>query len=117
VTLEEDLPGQAARKGKYLLGQLIALQLTYDRIIRKARGKGLLLGLEFANTEIGYKVVSGLFRRGVLVAGTLTNSKVVRIEPALNIPDALIDKVLDALEETLMEVDQTTPDITPDSDD
>ncbi|HTO87797.1 MAG TPA: aminotransferase class III-fold pyridoxal phosphate-dependent enzyme [Thermoanaerobaculia bacterium] len=116
VTLEEDLPAQAARKGKYFLGQLIALQLTYDRIIRKARGKGLLLGLEFANTVIGYKVVSGLFKRGVLVAGTLTNSKVVRIEPALNIPDPLIDKVLDALEETLKEVDQTTPDITPDSD-
>jgi len=116
VTLEEDLPGQAARKGKYFLGQLIALQLSYDRIIRKARGKGLLLGLEFANTEIGYKVVAGLFKRGVLVAGTLTNSKVVRIEPALNIPDALIDKILDALEDTLKEVDQSMPEITPDDD-
>jgi putrescine aminotransferase len=117
VTLEEDLPGQAERKGKYFLGQLIALQLSYDRIIRKARGKGLLLGLEFANTEVGYKVVAGLFNRGVLVAGTLTNSKVVRFEPALNISQALIDKVLDALEDTLKEVDQSTPDIAPDEDD
>jgi putrescine aminotransferase len=117
VTLEEDLPGQAARKGKYFLGQLIALQLSYDRIIRKARGKGLLLGLEFANSEVGYKVVAGLFNRGVLVAGTLTNSKVVRFEPALNISSALIDKVLDALEDTLKEVDQSTPEIVPDEED
>jgi putrescine aminotransferase len=117
VTLEEDLPGQAARKGKYFLGQLIALQLSYDRIIRKARGKGLLLGLEFANSQVGYKVVAGLFNRGVLVAGTLTNSKVVRFEPALNIPNALIDKVLDALEDTLKEVDQSTPEIVPDEED
>jgi putrescine aminotransferase len=117
VTLEEDLPGQAERKGKYFLGQLIALQLSYDRIIRKARGKGLLLGLEFANTEVGYKIVAGLFNRGVLVAGTLTNSKVVRFEPALNISQALIDKVLDALEDTLKEVDQSTPDIAPDEED
>jgi putrescine aminotransferase len=117
VTLEEDLPGQAARKGKYLLGQLIALQLSYDRIIRKARGKGLLLGLEFVNSEVGYKVVAGLFNRGVLVAGTLTNSKVVRFEPALNISNALIDKVLDALEDTLKEVDQSTPEIVPDEED
>jgi putrescine aminotransferase len=117
VTLAEDLPGQAARKGKYFLGQLIALQLSYDRIIRKARGKGLLLGLEFANSEVGYKVVAGLFNRGVLVAGTLTNSKVVRFEPALNIPNALIDKVLDALEDTLKEVDQSTPEIMPDEED
>jgi len=117
VTLEEDLPGQAARKGRYLLGQLIALQVNYERIIRRARGKGLLLGLEFANREIGYRVVAGLFRRGVLVAGTLTNSKVVRFEPALNISDALIDEVLDALEDTLKEIDQSTPVIERDPED
>ncbi len=115
VTLEENLPKQAEKKGKYLLGQLIALQMSFDRIIRRASGKGLLLGLEFANKEIGYKIVAGLFQRGVLVAGTLTNSKVVRIEPALNIPDPLIGKVLEALEDTLKEVDQTTPVIEPDA--
>jgi putrescine aminotransferase len=111
VTLEEDLAGQAASKGKYLLAQLIRLKLRYDRIIRRAGGKGLLLGLEFANSEVGYKVVAGLFRRGVLVAGTLTNSRVVRLEPALNIPDKLIEEILGALEDTLREVDDSTPDI------
>jgi putrescine aminotransferase len=116
VTIEEDLTGQAYRKGRYLLGQLIALQLRFDRLIHEARGRGLLLGLEFANTDIGYQIVAGLFKRGILVAGTLTNSKVVRIEPALNIPDALIDEVLDALEDTLKEVDQANPQIRPDED-
>ncbi len=114
VMFEEDLPGQAYRKGRYLLGQLKALQLQYDHLIVEARGKGLLLGLEFVNTEIGYKIVSGLFRRGVLVAGTLTNSKVVRIEPALNVPDPMIDQVLDILEETLKEVGRGNPDLRPD---
>jgi putrescine aminotransferase len=116
VTLEEDLPGQAARKGKYLLVQLIRLKMRFDRLIHRVGGKGLLLGIEFVNTEIGYKVVAGLFRRGILVAGTLTNSKVVRIEPALNIPDKLINDVLGALEETLKEVDDATPDIKADED-
>ncbi|HEX4441783.1 MAG TPA: putrescine aminotransferase [Thermoanaerobaculia bacterium] len=114
VTLEEDLAGQAARKGKDMLTKLIRLKMRYDRIIRRASGKGLLLGIEFANTEVGYKVVAGLFRRGVLVAGTLTNSKTVRFEPALNIPPKLINEVLGALEETLQEVDETTPDVKPD---
>ncbi len=114
VTLEEDLAGQAARKGKYLMGQLIRLKMRYDRIIHGVNGRGLLLGIEFANTEIGYKVVAGLFRRGVLVAGTLTNSKVVRLEPALNIPDKLIREVIDALEDTLKEVDIEMPDIKAD---
>ena len=52
----------------------------------------------------------------MLVAGTLTNSKVVRIEPALNIPDKLLKDVLGALEETLKEVDDSTPDIKADED-
>jgi len=116
VTLEEDLAGQAARKGKYLLAQLIRIKMRFDRLIQRVGGKGLLLGIEFVNTEIGYKVVSSLFRRGILVAGTLTNSKVVRIEPALNIPDKLIKEVLGALEETLKEVDDATPDIKADED-
>ena len=117
VTLEENLPEQAFKKGRYLLGELVALQMRYDRVLRKAQGKGLLLGLEFENTEIGYKVVSGLFKRGVLVAGTLTNSRVVRIEPALNIPDPMIDEVLEILEDTLKEVDRETAVIHHDEDD
>lgn len=117
VTLEEDLPGQARSKGKYLLGELIALQIRYDRLIKQSRGKGLLLGIEFVNSEIGYKVVSGLFRRGILVAGTLTNSKVVRFEPALNIPEPLLDQILDKLEDTLKEIDQSMAVVQPEEDD
>jgi putrescine aminotransferase len=117
VTLEEDLPAQAHRKGKYLLSELIALQIRYDRIVKEARGKGLLLGLEFMNTEIGYRVVSGLFRRGILVAGTLTNSKAVRIEPALNVPEALLDEILDKMEDTLREIDKSLTEVKVEEDD
>ena len=40
VTLEEDLPGQAARKGKYMLAQLIRLKMRYDRLIHRTRRQG-----------------------------------------------------------------------------
>ena len=49
-------------------------------------------------------MAAGLFRRGVLVAGTLLNAKTLRIEPALNIPRPLVDEVLEKLEDTLREV-------------
>ena len=68
------------------------------------RGLGLLIGLEFVDTEFGYAVAAGLFKRGVLVAGTLLNAKTIRIEPALNIPRALVDEVLEKLEDTLQEL-------------
>jgi putrescine aminotransferase len=104
VTLEEDLPGQAAATGEYMLGELQKLQKRFPDHLVEARGLGLLIGLEFVDTEFGYAVAAGLFKRGVLVAGTLLNAKTLRIEPALNIPRALVDEVVDKLENTLEEL-------------
>jgi len=104
VTLEEDLPGQAAVTGEYMLGELQKLQKRFADHLVEARGLGLLIGLEFVDTEFGYAVSAGLFKRGVLVAGTLLNAKTLRMEPALNIPRPLVDEVLEKLEDTLEEL-------------
>ncbi|MBL8151097.1 MAG: putrescine aminotransferase [Blastocatellia bacterium] len=104
VTIEEDLPGQAATSGEFLLKRLKEIQSYYKDYLVAVRGKGLLIGLEFVDNEFGYSVAAGLFRRGVLVAGTLLNSKVIRIEPALNISRELLEQVLQLLEETLKEL-------------
>ena len=104
VTLEEDLPGQAARTGEYLLSELRGLQRRFPDHLQEVRGLGLLIGLEFADAEFGYAVAAGLFRRGVLVAGTLLNAKTIRIEPALSIPRELVDEVLEKLTDTLREL-------------
>jgi len=101
VLLEEDLAGQAAEKGEYIKTKVSAIQEQYPHILSGIRGRGLLLGMVFPNDEIGYKVASGLFSRGVLTAGTLTNAKTIRIEPALNIPYELIDEMLKRLEDTI----------------
>jgi putrescine aminotransferase len=104
VTLEEDLPGQAAAKGRYMLERLGELRSRYPDLLVDVRGLGLLIGLEFATQELGYAVAAGLFHRGVLVAGTLINAQTIRIEPALNIPTELLDEVLAKLDETLADV-------------
>jgi putrescine aminotransferase len=104
VTLEENLPEQAAVTGDYLLTELRNLQERYRDILIDVRGKGLLIGMELESQELGYQVAAGLLRRQVLVAGTLLNAKTLRIEPALNIPRAVVDQVLEALDDTLREV-------------
>jgi putrescine aminotransferase len=104
VMLEEDLPGQAAEKGDYVMKKLGEMKSRYPEILAHIRGKGLLIGMEFPSDEIGYKVASGLFSRKVLTAGTLTNSKNIRIEPALNIPYELLDEVLNRLEDTFKSI-------------
>jgi putrescine aminotransferase len=108
VTLEEDLPGQAAQKGEFLLRELGCLQQKYPQVLRDAHGKGLLIGMEFPVQEIGWQVASGLFKRGVLVAGTYSKAQVIRIEPALGIPIELLQEMLDRLEDTFKEVARTT---------
>jgi putrescine aminotransferase len=104
VTLEEDLPAQAAAKGDLLLRELGCLQQRYPQVLRDAHGKGLLIGMEFPSQEIGWKVASGLFKRGVLVAGTYSKAQVIRIEPALGIPMDLLKEMLTRLEDTFREI-------------
>ena len=104
VTLEEDLPGQAAVTGEYFLSELRRIQRRFPDHLVEVRGLGLLIGLEFVDAEFGYAVAAGLFKRGVLVAGTLLNAKTIRIEPALAIPREVVDEVLEKLEETLQEL-------------
>ena len=109
VTLEEDLPGQAAAKGEFLLRELAGLQAKYPQVLTEAHGKGLLIGMEFPVQEIGWQVAAGLFKRGVLVAGTYSKAQVIRIEPALGIPMELLKEMLNRLEDTFREVAKTLP--------
>ena len=113
VTLRERLWEQAAAKGDYLIPRLKALAAQYPQIFDQAfggdgiTGRGLLIGMHFKNTEVGYRVAAGLFRRGVLVAGTLTSAHTIRIEPPLVITPVQMDAVLYRLSDTLAEVSRT----------
>lgn len=107
VTLEERLWEQAAEKGTYFKSKLQELATQYPQIYRNVTGKGLLIGQHFHNPETGYKVAAGLFKRGVLVAGTLTSAHTIRIEPPLIITYDQINEVLNRLSDTLTEVAKT----------
>ena len=104
VTLRDKLWEQAASKGEYLIPKLEKLAVQYPQIYEKITGKGLLIGMHFQNPDVGYKVAAELFKRGVLVSGTLTNAKTVRIEPPLIISMEQLDQVLERLEDTLKSV-------------
>ncbi len=106
ITLRDRLWEQAAEKGDYILAKLNELAGQYPDIYKQVTGKGLLIGMHFHNPEVGYKVAAGLFKRGVLVAGTLTSAHTVRIEPPLVITYQQIDAVLNRLEDVLAEISQ-----------
>jgi putrescine aminotransferase len=109
VTLEEDLAGQAASKGQHLLAGLKELQARYPGLLTAVRGRGLLIGLEFPSDAVGYAFAASLFRRGVLVAGTYSKARTIRIEPALNIPMPLLLETLNRIEDAAREIAPPKP--------
>lgn len=101
VTLGQNLPARALEQGNYLMGQLKQLWEAYPEFIQEVRGRGLLIGLEFTDADIGALVVSELATRGILTAFGLNNPKVVRLEPPLIVEKTHIDQCVDALGEAL----------------
>ena len=110
VTLRERLWEQAAVKGAYLRPHLQRFMEQYPQIYEKITGKGLLIGMHFKSAEIGYKIASGLFKRGVLVSGTLTSAQTIRIEPPLIVSMEQLDMALERLEDTLKSVSRSIED-------
>ena len=73
-------------------------------MLSTVRGKGSLIELEFPSDAVGYHCAGALFRRGVLVAGTYAKARTIRVEPALAIPQNLLDEMLNRLEDSLREI-------------
>jgi len=113
--VEMNLADQAAEKGEYFLSQLAGFK-EYN-LVAEARGRGLMIGIEFRQPEKGLlnKLSGGAVARlsheylGSIVAGelldkhhiitayTLNNPNVIRLEPPLTVTREEMDKVILAL--------------------
>ncbi|MFC4777338.1 putrescine aminotransferase [Paenibacillus sp. GCM10023252] len=101
VLLEEKLPERAAEIGLYFLEELRKASMGHEDKVMEIRGIGLMIGIEFHQDEVGYEVSKGMFDEGVLVAGTLINSKTIRIEPPLTISKDDVDRVVSTFRQVL----------------
>ncbi len=105
ITVRDRLPERAARLGEALLRRLEALRAKHPKLILEVRGKGLLIGLEMRDEALGAALAEKLYARRVLVAYALNRPRVIRIEPPLNIPEQLLDRLVEALGESLPALD------------
>ncbi|MEA5056161.1 MAG: putrescine aminotransferase [Anaerotignum propionicum] len=99
--IDNDVPGECARKGELFKVGLDALKVKYTDLIDDVRGIGLMLAVEFKTSEIGYEVAKGMFARKVITAGTLVNAKCVRFEPAAVITEEQIAQVIQHMDAAL----------------
>lgn len=100
VVIDEGLVEQAAEKGSYILPQLQRMARKYS-VLKEARGRGLLIGLEFKEDRHVNMVVKGLYEHGILTAGATRKANTIRIEPALTISIDEIDLVLEVLDKVI----------------
>ncbi len=103
TTIEEGLVERSRVLGEKLLGGLKSLQQAHPDMIVDVRGKGLLAGVEFAEDDVAALVIAGCGRRDLLVAYSLNNPKVIRIEPPLIIEESELDRAIGIISESVEE--------------
>ncbi|UCD56975.1 MAG: aspartate aminotransferase family protein [Candidatus Hydrogenedentota bacterium] len=96
-----DLCGNAERMGAKLMEGLRELQEKYPDFIKDVRGKGLMIGIEFPNEDIGPLMSAEIRKNGVVTIFTFNNPKVVRIMPTLVITEKEVHKILVAYDKAI----------------
>ncbi|MDP1715513.1 MAG: aspartate aminotransferase family protein [Anaerolineales bacterium] len=96
VMEEEDLPGQAEAKGKYLMEKLNKIKSTN---IREVRGLGLMIGIEMKQKAARY--LKKLQEKKIIALNA--GMTVIRLLPPLVITYGQIDRLVDVLAEVLTE--------------
>ena len=104
VVREEDLPGEAERKGEKALGVFRELAVKHPQVVREVRGRGLLIGIEARDSGVGGALLEAILRRRVIVVPGLNDFRVLRFAPPLNIPDGLLEEALGRVAEAVEEV-------------
>lgn len=99
--LAQDLPGHARRMGeRFAMGFAVLLE-RYPELLTEVRGRGLMLGLQFADGSIGPRLSPLLAERGVVAIYSGNDPSVMRLQPPLVITPEEVDLVLEALDGAL----------------
>ncbi|MDL2280291.1 aspartate aminotransferase family protein [Selenomonadales bacterium OttesenSCG-928-I06] len=108
---EEGLIERSEIMGKYFLEGLKEIQEQHPAVIKEVRGKGLMIGIDLFKEGVGGFLIAELIDKGVIVAYTLNNPKVMRIEPPLIITKEEIDYVLKVFKDAFAKAEEILEDL------
>lgn len=95
VIKEENLLERCSEMGAYLKAGLQKIAEEFPSVIKEIRGRGLMLGIELTKEGAGGMLMSLMIDKNVIVAYTLNNPKVIRMEPPMIVTKEIIDEVLE----------------------
>jgi len=99
--VQNDIPGNAEKMGKYIGEGLEKLMSKYSSLVKEVRRKGLMMGLEYTHDFYGPLMSYYLATNGVLAVFSGNNPKVMRIMPPLVINQQQADRLLAALDKAM----------------
>ena len=93
--------GEVARKADRLASELDAIANDYEI---KRSGRGMMLGLKFADPEVALAVMTECFEQGLIVECCGPNGETVKLLPSLNIDDNILEEGIEILRQSLVAV-------------
>lgn len=106
IIQRDALVARAEVAGDRLMSGLTGVKADFPGILVDVRGRGLMIGVEFADADVGKLVIGSLVKGGVVAAYTLNNPEVMRFEPPLIITDEQIDRVVSVFRDAVLEIQQ-----------
>jgi putrescine aminotransferase len=106
VVQEEDLVARSRDRGALMLELLREIQDRHRDLVVDVRGKGLMIGVEFATDEVGELTIAQMLKYGMCAAYTLNNPRVIRLEPPLIISEEEVRMAGEIMEQAISDVSQ-----------
>jgi len=101
MVADEKLCERADRQGRRLMAGLQSVKEQYPDKLLGISGRGLLIGLEFADQKFASQMVVECARRSVLVMNAFCDRSKILVEPPACITDEQVDLVVAAIGESL----------------
>lgn len=111
VIREENLLERGAETGAYLKAGLENIALEFPDVIKEIRGKGMMIGIELTKEGAGGMLMSLMIDKSIIVAYTLNNPKVIRMEPPLIMPKEVVDYVLEQFRDAVAATNSVIEDL------
>jgi putrescine aminotransferase len=108
---DEDLLKRGSETGAYLKHGLEDIAKDYPAVIKEVRGRGMMVGIELTKEGAGGMVMSIMINNNIIIAYTLNNPKVMRMEPPLIMPKGVVDHVLTVFREAIKQTNEAIDDL------
>jgi len=103
VIQDEGLLPRATAIGDRLMAGLRGAARGGAGLITDVRGRGCLVGVEFADPDVAFLVLAGMVQRQVLAFHAINRAEVIRFAPPLIATDAQVDRAVAAFGDALAE--------------